>query len=165
MKGWGHDYKIAFTWTILVALAVAGLGLMSSTTSIGIGFIRRTAASLSRLATVVSVFLLIVAFSQPIGYKGGFIFASFVAFFMVLIWICSYDKGLDFMRFVGTVMKNLWEYIKDKYSKAKESIKNKCTYASNVWGAAWGRVTKPVALAVVALATHRRDQNENQRSV
>ena len=104
-------------------------------------------------------------FSQPIGYKGGIIFASFVAFFIVLIWICSYDKGLDFMRFVGTVMKNLWEYIKDKYSKAKESIKNKCTYASNVWGAAWGRVTKPVALAVVALATHRRDQNENQRSV
>ena len=84
---------------------------------------------------------------------------------MVLIWICSYDKGLDFMRFVGTVMKNLWEYIMDKYSKAKESVKNKCTYASNVWGAAWGRVTKPVASAVVALATHRRDQNGNQRSV
>ena len=55
---------------------------------------------------------------------------------MVLIWICSYDKGLDFMRFAGTVMKNLWEYISDKYYKAKESVKNKCTYASNVWGAA-----------------------------
>ena len=84
---------------------------------------------------------------------------------MVLIWICSYDKGLDFMRFVGTVMKNLWEYIKDKYSKAKESVKNKCTYASNVWGAARGRVTEPVASAVVTLATHRQDQNGNQRSV
>jgi hypothetical protein len=99
----------------MICLAVAGLGLMSSTNGIGYWFLRFTAATLVRFASVISVLLLIIAISEPVGHLSGLIFAGrglmfagCVGCLMILIWMCSYKRGLNVLIWICSYNLQGW---------------------------------------------------------
>jgi hypothetical protein len=87
LKKWKAGHLSAYTVFMMIAIGVVGVGMMSSTTAVGINWIRILAANLARATSTVAVVLLLIALSEPIGYGWGIGFSTFIAICMIIIWV------------------------------------------------------------------------------
>ena len=68
IQKWNSGHLKAYTIFMMIALGVASVGMMSSTTTVGINFMRILATNLAWATSTAAVVLFLLALSEPIGY-------------------------------------------------------------------------------------------------
>lgn len=108
LKAWKAGHKKTYTIFMFIVIGVVGLGMMSSTTAVGINWIRIMAANMARLTSTIAVVLLLLALSEPIGYAWGIAFSVVVGLGMIVIWVLGDPVVLGTLGAWAGCIKTWW---------------------------------------------------------
>ncbi|KAG2591209.1 hypothetical protein PVAP13_5NG435200 [Panicum virgatum] len=118
IKKWKDTHLTVYTVFMLLALGGVGIGMMASTTAVGINWMRRVSANLARATSTVSVALLTIAVSKPIGYKWGIGFSCATGASMMLIWVLGDPEVRHWFGGAKKWGKATWEKTKLRLKQA-----------------------------------------------
>jgi phage-related minor tail protein len=102
-------------------------GMLSSTTAVGINWIRVLAANLAQATSTTAVVLLLLALSEPIGYGWGIGFSTLFAIGMIVIWVLGdpvvFDTLGGWAGSIKTWCGSSWDSLKQGVNARWDSTK------------------------------------------
>jgi hypothetical protein len=104
--------------------------MMSSTTAVGVNWIRIVAANLARTTSTVAVILFLLILSEPIGYGWGIGFSAFFGTGMIVIWVVGDPVVFHALRdwsgrMTTTWCSSCWDSMKQRVNARWDSMKQR----------------------------------------